>query len=84
MATTSECRSCRAKIIWAVTTKGRPIPIDLEPVADGNITLERRGPSWRPLPPLATNTKPDTPPDSLRYKSHFATCPAAAKFRKPK
>jgi hypothetical protein len=82
MATTSECRSCHAKIVWAVTTKGRPIPIDPEPVPDGNIILEPRGTSWRPLPPLATVWTHGAQDGVVLYKSHFATCPAAAKFRK--
>src|SRR5215831_1401482 len=36
------CKSCAAPIYWAVTQKGRNIPIDKQPVPDGNIRLEPR------------------------------------------
>jgi Holliday junction resolvasome RuvABC endonuclease subunit len=41
----AKCRSCGAPIEWALTEKGRPIPIDVQPVPDGNILLKmHRGP----------------------------------------
>lgn len=47
--TAAECRSCGAPIIWAVTTASRrPIPVDQEPVEDGNIELEAQDPTSPP------------------------------------
>jgi hypothetical protein len=36
----NRCRSCDAPITWAVTRKGRRIPLDPEPVAGGNIKVQ--------------------------------------------
>lgn len=74
----TRCRSCRKRIIWAITGKMRRIPIDPDPTPDGNIVLQDQG-KFRP--PLAT-VHTVRPPDTMLYKSHFATCPAAAAFRK--
>lgn len=79
-----KCRSCGAKIIWAVTEKGRRMPIDPQPVGRGNIQLRQQP----PLPPLAVYLGQDTiahlPPGQLErlLTSHFATCPQANKWRK--
>jgi hypothetical protein len=75
------CRSCRKPIQWAVTEKGRRMPIDVEPAADGNIVLQVRG---RFMPPLAIVRGAVLIDDNneKRYKSHFATCPNAAQHRK--
>jgi len=36
---TPSCRSCGAPILWARSTRGRMVPLDREPVADGTIIL---------------------------------------------
>jgi hypothetical protein len=36
------CRSCGASIEWAITPNGKKMPLDKEPVADGNILVEMR------------------------------------------
>lgn len=69
----AKCKSCGAPIIWRVTEGGKSIPVDAEPSADGNLIFF--GTSAHPVPKLWTGD---------RYKSHFATCPNAAKHRKPK
>ncbi len=38
----TRCRSCNAELIWATTEKGKQIPLDAEPVENGNIRLEER------------------------------------------
>ena len=43
------CRSCRRPILWAETEKGRRIPIDPQPVTDGNIVLHERPLHQAPL-----------------------------------
>jgi hypothetical protein len=77
---TDVCRSCSAKIRWAITAGGHPMPLDYDPVEDGNLRLD---------PP----TNGETPrvtivPAKYRvageelYKSHFATCVYADRHRK--
>lgn len=75
-----KCKSCSAAIVWAKTSAGKLIPIDAAPAADGNIRLWK-GPStgeWLAL------YRPKPPQGEPLYKSHFATCPDAQKFRRPR
>ena len=68
------CRSCSAPIFWATTAKGKAIPLDVEPRADGNIEVRAR---------VAHYVTPDlNAVGTRRYVSHFATCAQAAQFRK--
>ena len=71
------CRSCGAAIMWAITDKGRRIPLDVKPVENGNIALVDRGVL---LYPLAQYVKPNT--SVLRHVSHFSTCKDAKKWRR--
>lgn len=71
------CRSCPAPIVWALTAvKRKPIPIDPEPVDDGNIVLERMDGELVAFPISLFNG------DAPTYVSHFATCPNSARHRK--
>lgn len=87
------CASCKAPITWTLTENGKRMPIDAEPVAEGNIEIV--GETRRHLADGGTETTPvirvlkkgegDTLPGlsaPSRYVSHFATCPDAGKFRK--
>lgn len=79
------CRSCRAPLLWALTEKGRRIPLDRNSVPDGNIELEEtdEGPPMSRVVPREDRILPGffhTP----RYKSHFATCPNAKRHRRRK
>lgn len=76
----STCRSCGAEIRWVRSaTTGKPMPLDPEKVKGGNVevivklgeTEETAKILWRD-------------PERVAYVSHFATCPNAAKHRKPK
>ena len=68
------CSTCGARMVWVVTDKGKRMPLDPEPTADGNVvrTGEQTvryltaGEAWT----------------GLRFTSHFATCPDAAKHRR--
>jgi hypothetical protein len=67
------CRSCNAPIIWAITVKGRRIPIDKAPVENGNVTLAMTPGftiPWAIMGPNGTHV------------SHFATCEFAHRHRK--
>jgi hypothetical protein len=74
-----QCKSCKRPIIWAVTEKDRRIPLDPEPVANGNILLQTRGNFLLPIAQVRFAVQLDQP---LRYQSHFATCPNAAQHRR--
>ena len=84
------CKSCGAPIQWAITPAGKRIPIDKEPVEDGNIILSSRQmgrievtivPFKEQIETLKAQAKATGRPHLL-FKSHFATCPNAAKHRK--
>jgi hypothetical protein len=73
----SACRSCGAPIRWALTTNGRRIPLDPDPVEGGNLALADQGTT-----PIAYYVDPeDEPVPGPLYVSHFATCPNAAQHR---
>lgn len=87
------CGSCGAPIVWATTAHGRRIPVDPDPVPDGNLellemsgvlvahvlTVEREAELEREL--LDANRAGVTPTLAL-FKTHFATCPSAETHRR--
>lgn len=74
------CRSCGADVLWAVTSRGKPIPIDPEPRPDGNIVVDpvERG---RPRSCHYATKLERAELTSLRV-AHFVTCPDREKWRK--
>lgn len=71
---TTPCRACGAPMIWTVTAiNGKAIPLDAEPVPEGNIVI---------IDGRAVVTTEPAAVGELRYVSHFATCPEAKRFRK--
>lgn len=77
-----QCRSCAAPIIWTVTTSLRSMPVDPEPVADGNILLEARTADQPPFAHVLSVAQ-RFGRTGLR-KAHFVTCPHANLWRRPK
>lgn len=75
--TTSKCKSCGAAIVWCRTPGGRKMPVDAEPVANGNLCLQGDG-----VPVAAVVSLPNEPTTQPRYLSHFVTCPQHAEWRK--
>lgn len=74
----STCLSCRKPVIWGITDAGKRIPVDPDPVADGNLAIGPENP-----PRVRYLQKDDTTrPSEWRGVSHFATCPDAGKHRK--
>lgn len=65
------CSSCARVIYWGRTKSGARMPIDPQPVANGNI--ERDG-------ELIIVVRPDKL--TARFVSHYVTCPEAVKYRK--
>lgn len=76
----ARCVSCRAPIVWVTSsTTGRPVPLDAEPTADGNVVL-RDGQAVV----LGKAGLAELPADAPRFRSHFATCPHAGQWRAPR
>jgi hypothetical protein len=73
----SRCGSCQAPVIGALTVNGKFMPVDVEPVSDGNLILIATDPI-----PHVTVIKAGQTVDVPRYVSHFATCPHAAQHRR--
>ena len=85
------CKSCGAEIIWAETPQGKRIPVDFHPTDTGNIVLTIGGKGASSVPTAWIRRKDGFPEEVRdrceawrRYTSHFATCPHAAKHRRPK
>jgi hypothetical protein len=79
----STCGSCQAEITWAVTTKGKRMPVDAEPAEDGNVVLHPGlGSGDLPTATVIPKAEDDPPPVFPRYRSHFATCPHADTHRR--
>lgn len=79
-----QCASCGAPIVWCATTRGNRMPVDPEPVADGNLlvdgTLDVYG---RTHDRVLVLTSHDVPlGDPPRYVSHFQSCPDAVGWRR--
>lgn len=84
---TDTCRSCGAPIVWTLTVRDRDMPVDAEPVAGGNLQLERIV-RYRGAEPVTTDRIRSTVVKSHLafgssdlYLSHFAKCPQASKWR---
>jgi hypothetical protein len=61
---------------------GKKMPVDVEPVFDGNVVLTHRKAENKLLAEKYVGV--DHPPPRKRYISHFTTCPEADQHRKTK
>jgi hypothetical protein len=67
--------------MWASMPTGRVMPVDVDPVPDGNVVVgEPDAGGYRRGRVLSDGEIPD--PDVERYVSHFATCPHADAHRR--
>jgi hypothetical protein len=89
----SRCRSCEEPIIWTITTNGKRMPVDAEPVVaargfriDETLLDEAQmgfnEDELRPGKDVLATFITEPQPGELLYLSHFATCPNAAQHRK--
>ena len=69
MAAESRCSECGQRIRWVSTSGGGRRPLDYYPDDLGNIVLDASGCTG----PLSDGDRPIL---SVRYTSHFVTCPA--------
>ena len=92
----SLCRSCGAEIVWALSERGRPQPVNVEREERGNIMLVHRENGQPPTAKVlsaeerATLARShefnlargiDDGNDKL-YLAHHATCPQGAAWRR--
>lgn len=66
------CSGCGAAIVWVVTRAGKRMPVDAKP--EKRVVLDDVHATGEPPQAQVVDT----------YVSHFATCPKAQRFRKPK
>lgn len=82
------CSACRAPILWAITERGKAMPLDAEPDPAGNVILtgevRRTDHGSAPVAVVLGNTSElFGDPDTTRYMPHHASCPEAERFRRP-
>lgn len=65
----SKCRSCDAEIIWRKSPKGKNMPMDPEPVPEGEG-------KW-----ILDRDRAIYAPEDGTYQCHFETCPNADEHR---
>lgn len=85
--TATECRSCKALIVWTKTEKGKLMPCDVGPSEDGKFHLFRRGGPGGYIEAISVSSHHASVAVALernqkRHNSHFSTCPYADSHRK--
>jgi len=76
----SRCRSCRARIVWAITERGKRMPLDEQPSAEGTFVV--RPVYGDGVVVLRAISAPEAGTDEPKHTSHFATCPQADRWRR--
>lgn len=70
----SQCRSCGASIVWAITSSGKAMPVDAAPSENGTLVLTLVGGEQHVRVVPSDDPRP-------RFRAHFATCPDAESWR---
>ncbi len=79
--TPTKCKSCKQSIVFAVAyTTGKVSPFELDAAGEWVLT---NGIAKHEGPP-STQLELGGPPAVTRYTSHFAVCPQASEWRKPR
>jgi hypothetical protein len=79
----NQCRSCKAPIVWVSTALGKRLPLDPDPVEGGNLVVIQGSLKEPASEPIVTYRRPDHG-GRLTYQTHFASCPHATQFRRPR
>lgn len=80
-----KCRSCGAPILWAITNRGKRIPLDAEPTFRGNMVVEAKSveQNGHMVEQLHANVvSPLFDSKQNRYMPHHASCPDAKRWRR--
>jgi hypothetical protein len=79
---TGRCSSCSKPILWGVTSKGKRIPIDVDPAPNGNIRLKIDGAALRvDVLNFVQRDEAKARGEPL-YITHLASCVDGDQFRK--
>lgn len=77
------CRSCGARIVWAVTSAGRRMPVDRESSEAGTVSLVvGAAGDLLALVLKGEGIRLARKHEHPLHTAHFATCPEAAKHRR--
>lgn len=82
----SRCRSCGAEIIWAITSNGKKMPVDVAVNPNGNIQLVAQSLEQSIYEPPFANVIHHVADiagiEDQLHMSHFVTCPKATEWRR--
>lgn len=89
------CRSCGKPIVFALTAKGKTMPVDITPVEGGRFLLRQSDPETLAVTKVKFRASYIDAHDlamyqqrhgagPIAYTSHFATCVNAKAHRKPR
>lgn len=86
---TTQCRACKKEIMFIETALYKKIPVDVVPVWVRTDTMVKNTFVLPSGETIKGEQVPETfadekAPIKLAYISHFATCPCADQFRKPR
>jgi hypothetical protein len=74
------CRSCGAPIYWLTSrVTGKTAPVDAEPTPNGSIAIDLTDATY-----VIVQKEARAPYQGMLCTNHFATCPSAARWHKPK
>jgi hypothetical protein len=81
------CRSCGSAIIWTVTERGKRMPVDAQPLDSGTVQLV--GNAFGESVALSRVLSGDSLTAAREqgaplHRSHFASCPEANVWRRPR
>lgn len=85
--TRAKCRACDAPIIWAVTERGKAMPLDADPDPAGNVIMTgankvgSNGHAGPEIKVLGNTADMFGGEPEVRYMPHHATCPEVEQFR---
>lgn len=69
------CKRCKDAVRWGTTTKNqKPMPLNPEPNAAGNVVIEHTDPNGKEWLRVLTKAELEEPAIGARFVPHIATC----------
>lgn len=79
--TATTCKRCGQRVNWAITRKGKRMPVDPQPDPEGNLAVHRDGKGEFRARVLVDGEEPAG--YERRCMPHFATCPPPGLHAQP-